>query len=174
MTAPVIHLFEDDLNESERLAREPWWEDMYRLAFPSFVSMQITPRGGWAQRGGIDRIIHLEDGTSLSIDEKVRPDIDWGDFFIEAWSNKEKKVRGWAAKDAACDYIAYVFIPSSKCYLIPFRLLRIAWAKNVKTWTVKYGRINVLNDGYTTVGVAVPIDVLMTALIDAMLVRWDR
>ena len=60
-----MHDFKSDLKWSHEQSDQPWWEEVYRAAFPDFVAMHDVRQDGWAQRGGIDRQIVLEDGTVL-------------------------------------------------------------------------------------------------------------
>lgn len=126
---------------------------------------------GWAQRGGIDRVLTLSSGKTLTVDEKVRYE-DYDDILLEAWSSIEHKRPGWIAKDLACDYIAYAFVPSRRCYLLPFQTLRAAWRANKGEWYASLRKIRADNGSYTTESVAVPIDLLMGAMNDAMRVDW--
>jgi hypothetical protein len=93
-----------------------------------------------------------------------------------------KKV-GWVRKDLACDYIAYAFIPSQRCYLLPFHTLRRAWETMGKHWhaqgCARLGGFRIAKSPnsyngqrWESLSVCVPIPVLMLALGDAMLVRW--
>ena len=174
----IVHDFEESLALSESYADAPWWEEVYRQAFPSMASMTCIRQDGWAQRGGIDRVIILRSGKSLGIDEKVRAE-DWPDILLEYWSNRERRTPGWVAKDLATDYIAYAFIPSQRCYLLPFATLRRAWKENGAEW-VALGKadadgfriVPANNRTYTTISVAVPIPQLMAALADAMVIDW--
>lgn len=167
----MLHNFEESLKKSHAQADAPWWLDVYREAFPSLQSSVNVRDDGWAQRGGIDRVLTLACGKTLGIDEKVR-EKDWPDIALEYWSDEERKIRGWVAKDLACDFIAYAFIPSATCYLLPFQNLRRAWRQNYQEWVDRYPRIEAPNSGYTTISVGVPIPILMQAISDAMLVRW--
>ena len=167
----TVHDFQKSLERSHQYADAPWWLEVYREAFPNLASAVCVRDDGWAQRGGIDRILTLTSGKTLSVDEKVR-DEDWPDILLEYWSNEGRKVPGWVAKDLACDFIAYAFVPSQTCYLLPFQTLRAAWRKNHKVWVKRHKRIEAENPGYVTVSVAVPIPVLMSALSDAMKIEW--
>lgn len=165
------HEFAKSLAWSNEFVDAPWWLDVYRKAFPNLESAVSVRDDGWAQRGGIDRVITLDSGKTLGVDEKVRKE-DWPDFCLEYWSDKDRKTRGWIAKDLACDYIAYAFVPSQTCYLLPFQTLRQAWRQNCKRWTRDHKKISAKNVGYTTVSVAVPINVVMTAMQNAMRIQW--
>ena len=158
---------------SQEQADAPWWIDVYREAFPDLASTVCVRNDGWAQRGGIDRVITLNSGKTLTVDEKVR-DKDYPDILLEYWSSKEHKTPGWVAKDLACDFIAYAFIPSATCYLLPFQTLRRAWRKHHKEWVNTYYKAEAKNKGYTTISVCVPIEILMASLNDAMKVKWTK
>lgn len=169
----MIHDFDKSLEMSAAQSEAPWWEPVYRSAFHNFACMTYVRRDGWAQRGGVDRVITLESGKTLSVDEKVRS-VDYPDILLEFWSDKARKVPGWVAKDLACDFIAYAFIPSQTCHLLPFLTLRRAWQVNGRDWVKRYGTKIAHNNGWLTESVAVPTDVLLGALADAMTVTWGR
>lgn len=168
-----IHDFRQSLEMSQAQADSPWWNDVYRNAFPDLQSAVNVRNDGWAQRGGIDRVLTLASGKTLTVDEKVR-DKDWPDFCLEYWSSVEHKTRGWIAKDLACDFIAYAFIPSATCYLLPFQTLRRAWRENANDWVRRHRKIEAKNKGYTTVSVGVPIHEVFEAMNDAMRVKWNH
>ena len=175
----TVHSFAASLNESQRHADAPWWEQAYRAAFPDLEACVSVRSDGWAQRGGIDRKLVLASGRHVTIDEKVRT-VDRQDFALEYWSDHARRVPGWVAKDLACDYIAYAFVPSGRCYLLPFHELRRAWRANRREWVrayrdpkrhIAHNREN--GRGWETHFVPVPIPVVMEALADAMLVHFD-
>lgn len=171
-----VHTFEESLARSEARADAHWWLPVYREAFPDLESAVCVRQDGWAQRGGIDRVLTLGSGKTLSVDEKVREE-DWPDILLEYWSALETKTPGWIAKGQACDLIAYAFVPSETCYLLPFQTLRRAWFVNRKDWVRSFQRVEAKNKPrngkpYTTVSVAVPINVLMRSLNDAMCIKW--
>jgi hypothetical protein len=93
----TLHDFQTSRRISERYADSPFWLDVYRAAFPSLQSAVSVRDDGWAQRGGIDRVLTLACGRTVTVDEKVR-DSDYGDILLEFWSNKERKIPGWVAK----------------------------------------------------------------------------
>lgn len=147
------------------------WEQIYRLAFPTFQQMADIRADGWAQRSGVDRLVILGSSKTLKIDEKVRRK-DRSDILLEYWSDEGNKKPGWIAKDLDCDYIAYAFLPSRRCFLLPFQPLRRAWHDNRARWVGRYFQVRAQNPGYTTVSVAVPILVLMDAIKSALVVNW--
>lgn len=173
MRTPVSHDFQECLERSQQYADAPWWEEVYRKAFVGFLAMHCIRKDGWAQRGGIDRIILLKGGKQITIDEKVR-EKDYGDILLERWSDKEKRKPGWVQKDLACDYIAYAVAPSRKCYLLPVLQLQRSWADHGHKWIAKYGTKDALNRHYTTANVPVPVDVLFAAIQDAMMIEWAQ
>lgn len=161
----MTHAFAASLEKSEDVSTRPWWEPFYRQAFPSFACMAYVGDCP-TQRDGVDRVITTATGHIYRVEEKVR-DKDYDDFFLEFWSVEERKERGWVAKDLGADFLAYVFEPSLRFYLLPFPLLRRAWAKNGPGWVKTYGARRVPNRGYTTVGVPVPIAVVLSAISEA-------
>ena len=165
------HDFVESLKKSQAQAGNPLWERVYQRAFPTLQTMADVRQDGWAQRGGIDRVLILSSGKTIHVDEKVR-DKDYGDILLEYWSDEAGRVPGWIAKDLACDFIAYAVLPSSKCYLLPFHTLRLAWQLNRRHWVEKFKRIEAQNRGYVTVSVGVPADILLSALSEAAEVSW--
>jgi len=158
-----------EFHASKQLAAEtaeaPWLGTLYRRAFHNFESMMIVRSDGWAQRGGIDRKINLKSARSVHIEEKFRFS-DYGDIFLERWSNVAKQTPGWIQQDLLADYVSYVFVPSRRMYLLPYLDLRRAWLRHGRYWIKRYGSKPVPNRGYETQGVPVPIPVLQKALID--------
>ena len=167
----TVHDFQESLARSHAEAEAPWWIEVYRRAFPGLQSAVCVRGDGWAQRGGIDRVLTLGSGKTLAVDEKVR-ERDWPDILLEYWSSVEHRKPGWIAKDLACDFLAYAFVPSQRCYLLPFPTLRRAWTVNGREWVRRYGHRDAKNHGYTTRSVPVPTAVVMAALSGAMEVSW--
>lgn len=173
----TVHDFNRSLAASHAQADAPWWEAVYREAFPTLKTTVNVRDDGWAQRGGIDRLVVLGDGTVLKVDEKVRSR-DWPDIALERWSDRDRRIAGWMQKRLTCDFVAYAFVPSGTCYLLPFQTLMRAWQTDGRAWIHKaeQGRdgfrcVLAQNNGYTTESVAVPIPVLLDAIRDAMVIR---
>jgi len=174
----MIHSFAESLALSKEHEDAPWWPKVYAKAFPGFSAMMSVRDDGWAQRGGIDRVIMLRSGRVVTVDEKVRS-CSYGDVLLERWSNRERKTPGWIQKDLACDFIAYAFIPDERCYLFPFLPLRAAWLENGRDWIAKaeagldgFRVILAQNDRYATESVAVPIPEILAAIHRAQVVDW--
>jgi hypothetical protein len=168
----TVHDFRRSLAESAKWIDAPWWSEVYHEAFPTLATMTCVREDTWAQRGGIDRVLTLTDSSVIKVDEKVRTK-DYGDVLLEYWSDEERRVPGWVAKDLACDFIAYATVPTRTCLLLPFRLLRRAWRIHHKSWVASYPRVEADNRRYTTVSVAVPTDVLCDAITNAAVVVWS-
>jgi hypothetical protein len=175
----MLHDFARSLRLSQEQASAPWWEPVYRTAFPDLAAMTYVGDCP-AQRDGVDRILVTNSGHVFQIEEKVRT-VDYPDVCLEYWSDEERRRPGWVAKDLGCDFVAYAFIPSGRCYLLPFPLLRRAWRLNAKEW-VRLGRLN--RDGFrlvearnrggwTSRSVAVPIDHVLDAIRGAALLSFS-
>jgi len=174
----MVHSFDQSLAKSHRQEDAPWWTEVYRRAFPDLRAMVNVRQDGWAQRGGIDRVLTLGSGKTLTVDEKVR-EKDYGDVLLEYWSDYERRDPGWVAKDLACDLIAYAVVPTEKCYLLPFQQLRCVWRTNGRDWVRRFKKIEALNAGrsggtYTTVSVAVPTETLLDGMRDVLCVAWSQ
>lgn len=173
-----VHNFRDSLQASHEQEDSPYWLVAYRKAFPTLASAVSVRQDGWAQRGGIDRVLTLECGRQVTIDEKVRAK-DYGDILLERWSDVRRKIDGWIVKPLACDYIAYAILPIRTCYLFPTLDLQRAWRSNGKDWMANAHRslngfryCHAVNERYVTVSVAVPKAVLFDAIRETMAVTW--
>jgi hypothetical protein len=173
----TIHGFPEKLAQSKRYANAPWWGEVYRAAFPDFLSMsEVIPDGRQAQLAGIDRVVILANGRCLLIDEKVREEV-YDDFALEFWSDKRARKRGWVASDRMCDFFAYAFAPLQTCYLLPSQALRRAWGANCRAWVSIYGtRLAFSSDcgrRWQTEFCPVPISVVLGAISEALTVTWS-
>lgn len=167
----MMHDFKQSLAFSRAQADQPFWMNVYRAAFSGLRACVDVRDDGWAQRAGIDRVLTLASGRTITVDEKVRQK-DWPDILLERWSDKARKSPGWVQKPLACDYIAYSFLPSQTCYLLPTLTLQRAWKLNGQEWIAKYGERDAQNNGYVTSSVPVPIEILLRAVADAMIIKW--
>lgn len=174
----MVHAFDTSLRWSEEFTNAPWWETVYRQAFPEFASMAAAERNTWGQKSGIDRVITLSSGKTVTVDEKVRRK-DWGDFCLEIWSDEARKVAGWLTKGQATDYLAYAFVDTRRCFLLPFLSLQRAFRERQAHWIALaewdadgYRMVRADNGRYTTVSVAVPIKEVLTAIASSSVIRW--
>jgi hypothetical protein len=171
--------FAADLAWSHGQSDQPFWEPVYRKAFPTLASCVNVPADGWQQRAGVDRVLVLSDSKTLYVDEKVRRK-DRPDIALEIYSDERAKKKGWAIKPALSDFIAYAFLPTQTCFLLPFHLMQRALRDNWVTWTsnaeqsrLGFQQVRAQNPGYTTLSIAVPIMVLLDAMSDSMVVTWS-
>jgi hypothetical protein len=165
---PRLHRFADSHALSEGYGPD-WWLPIYRRAFPTLMSAVAVQQDGWAQRGGIDRLLTLACGRIFSIDEKIRTE-DWPDVLLERWSDEARRTPGWVQKPLAADFIAYAHAPAATCALLPVPALQRAWRQHGRQWVGLYGQRRAVNPGYTSVSVPVPRGVLMQAIVEAMFV----
>ena len=163
-----MHRFAESLALSEQYGAD-WWLPLYRRAFPTLMSAVAVQHDGWAQRGGIDRLLTLACGRTYTVDEKIRTE-DWPDVLLERWSNEKAQTPGWVQKPLAADFIAYAHAPAGTCVLLPVPALQRAWRQHGRQWIGLYGQRRAQNDGYSTVSVPVPRGVLMQAIVEAMFV----
>lgn len=186
----TIHDFGESLAYSHSQASRPWWEQVYRKAFPDMASMLDLRQDGWHQRAGRDRAVILTSGRAVYIDEKVRSE-SYDDVAIEVWSVYPKggeppfkpmrgAKNGWAREPKDCDWLAYAFEPDCTCYLFPFLGVRAALEKHKRVWVDNatavangFRWIRSQNRTYDTISIAVPIWLLQDAIGDAMTIKWD-
>jgi hypothetical protein len=78
----TVHNFSDSLEKSKAQEDAAWWPVVYKKAFPGYVAAVSVRNDGWAQRGGIDRVITLKSGKTVTVDEKVRYE-SYNDILLE-------------------------------------------------------------------------------------------
>jgi len=166
----ATHDFQGQLAFSEKASDEPFWDKVYRKAFPSMVNHMLASGDVKSQRMGIDRVVLLSSGKTLYIDEKKRKEV-YDDILLEHISVDTTGSPGWMDKDLAIDYLAYAFMPTRKVYLFPWDMLRRAWLHYRREWIGKYPEIIANNGSYKTVSVAVPIGVLRSAVSNATVIE---
>jgi hypothetical protein len=185
MTTPRIERdFNEDLEWSHAQAKLPLWEETYKKAFPDFNQMTYVADDGWAQRGGIDRIVTTTGGRVWQIDEKSRRDY-WPvslphrkyfkphvtvfpDIALEFMDNDKRKTPGWIEKPMACDYLAYNILPLRQVYLLPMAQAQAVWRRYKLEWLEQFHWKESQNRGYKTLFCPVPVPVLMRAVCEAM------
>lgn len=174
-----MHTFAESLAMSDSYRDAPWWRTVYERAFGPLAGMSVVEDGGaWGQQSGIDRIVTLPSSRTVTVDEKVRTRA-WPDFALERWSNKARKIPGWIQKPLACDYIAYAFVETQVCYLLPTLDLQRAWMLHGQNWIAAaeqeadgFRMVHAENRRYVTECVAVPIDTVLSAIRSGFLVSW--
>lgn len=153
--------FRTDLEYSLDLRYDEQFNEFYRSVFPKVDHIEIC-EDMERQHKGIDKVIHFENGNTITIDEKNRRK-DWGDILLELWKNKQRRRPGWLFY-SQCDYIAYAIPSANKLYLLPTSLLQAAWKRNRKQWLAKYKKQEAMNDGYVTVNIPIPTKVLLDSI----------
>lgn len=152
---------------------EPFWNDVYKKAFPNMTNhMRGQQKKCRSQEVGVDRIIYLENGKTVTVDEKIRSEV-YNDILLEYISNDTKNTPGWMEKDLTIDYLAYAFLPILTAYLFDWRMLKRAWNFHKEKWKNKYFNPKAPNNGYITISVAVPIDDLRNACSIAAIIKLD-
>lgn len=162
----MIHDFRERLAWSEAGGDEPFWRAVYAKAFPDMVNCMPCPGDTVSQRMGIDRVVLLSSGKTISIDEKKRART-YDDILLEYVANDVTGAPGWIEKPLAIDYLAYAFMPTQECFLFPWDLLQRAWLQYKPAWLATYGTRRAPNRGYGTLNVPVPRRVLRAAVARA-------
>lgn len=168
----VTHSFTERLAWGERDSDEAFWTSVYKKAFPGMVTHALASGDVPTQRMGIDRLVLLSNGRTLYIDEKKRAR-EYPDILLEYVSVDTTGAPGWMEKDLAIDYLAYAFMQSGRCYLFSWPLLRRTWFNYREKWLLQYPIIKAKNDGYNTLSVAIPTELLRRAVSAAALLQVD-
>ncbi|MBT9173486.1 MAG: hypothetical protein DDT21_01887 [Syntrophomonadaceae bacterium] len=170
----MSHDFKQQLAWSEAQGHEPFWDAVYRKAFPDIVNHLLCSGDTVGQRNGVDRIVYLRNDKILRIDEKKRVK-DYPDILLEYVSVDTTGAPGWIEKDLTIDYLAYAFMPSKTCYLFDWLMLKRAWRKYGEEWKAKYKPpVVAKNITYNTVSVAVPIVILRQAISTAAVIDVSK
>jgi len=172
------HDFADSLQFSHDCQDAPWWEVSYRQFFPTFQTMINVRQDGPRQRQGIDRLVILNGGRNIPIDEKARRKA-YPDIALETVSDLERGAPGWVRKDLLCEFISYAKIPARRCWLLPTVPLQTAYSKYGREWERRYGTIIAHNldrrsgRRWRTQSVLVPDDVLFNCLKNVLCASWN-
>ena len=165
-----IHDFNEQLKWSETASDEPFWDAIYRKAFPNMLWHRLCSGDTIGQRRGVDRLIYLSNDRVLRIDEKKRA-TEYNDILLEYVSVDTTGAPGWIEKDLAIDYLAYAFMQSQRVYLFDWLMLRRSWLRYKSEWLEKYKIPPAKNNGYNTLSVAVPIKELRQVVCSAFLIQ---
>jgi len=168
-----LNRFKEQLAWSAEKSYEGFWNAVYKKAFPNLVKTELCLEDMEAQALGIDRLIHLDNGRIVKVDEKKRSK-DYGDILLEYVSNDRTGSPGWVKKNLAIDYIAYAIVPASRCYLFDWLMLRRAWDFYEEVWKEKYETKSARNPNYNTLSLAVPTRVLMNAVAMSSVINVSR
>ncbi len=158
-----VHDFHERLAFSEEAGHEDFWQKIYTKAFPDMIFAKLCTGKCQGQFLGIDRVIQLQSGKTLYIDEKKRED-NYGDIALEHIANDTTGAPGWIKKDLSIDYLAYAIMPTETVYLMPWEMLRRVWNRFGEEWIEKYFNPVAKNRNYNTISVAIPTDLLLSKL----------
>jgi len=161
--------FKEDLIYSLEENYNDTIDSFYYNKFPHLKNIIIVEDLN-LQKRGIDKILVLDSGKEIMVDEKKRRK-DYGDILLEEYSNFEKKKKGWLARDKYTDYITYIITESNTIYLLPFLILQIVWIKNYTKWLNKYGRKFAPNIGYKTSNIPIPTNILLDEIKKQMVCK---
>lgn len=168
-----LNEFHVDLKYSQDKTEDQIINDFYRKFFPNMKEVKATSNFNLtAQKSGIDKIITLNNGKEIKIEEKKRR-TDYGDILLEEWSvfrNGKGEKKGWTGDPKkVSDYIIYIILP--KIYIFPYDMLQLAWRTNYKLWLNKakneedgFRYVEAPNPGYITTNIAVPTNILFEAI----------
>lgn len=167
----VMNIFSECLEISQNGRAESFWIEVYKKTFPNMTNcMQGKKEYSKSQEYGVDRIIYLENGKCLTIDEKCRTK-NYPDIALEYISNDKKNTPGWMEKDLSIDYLAYAFLPIKRAYIFDWRMLKRVWNKFKIEWLNKYFIAKAENEYYYTLSVCVPIDELKKQCSNAIIIQ---
>ena len=165
-----VNDFKAQNNRSHSEEATRFWFSIYNQLFINMVCWMTPSQRCNAQFMGIDRVILLDNGKSICIDEKLR-EREYPDILFEYISNDVTGTRGWMDKDLSIDYLAYGFINSKKAYIFDWRVLKRVWSIYKKRWIVNYPTKKALNKGYSTLSVAVPIKEVLLRYQGAIFIK---
>lgn len=165
-----INNFEENLAFSHNAGEEPFWDAVYKKAFPDMENHMLCTKKCQGQYLGIDRIIQLTSGKTVYIDEKKRQ-TEYSDILLEYISNDKTGSAGWMEKELQIDFLAYAFMKSQRVYLFPWLILRRVWKRFGNEWKSKYHLPPARNAHYNTLNVAVPTKELLDCVKNAMIIQ---
>ena len=165
-----MHRFSNSLNWEQKTSRS----NMVARGYAQMVYPEVIVDTFWCQNGrqhqGLDKILTLENGGQITIEEKFRRK-SYSDIALETWSNLESQVQGWCVKEIMSDIVTYWIVPRRKFYVLPSQQLRRALSENRSQWEncaesrVRGFRFaDAPNEGYTTRSICVPLHVLKNYL----------
>ena len=164
-TAPKkLNNYREDIQFSTSLAAD--LDRFYLAWFPGAVKVEHVEDLAM-QKKGIDKLVYLEDGRVIKLEEKLRRK-NWSDVLLETQSRNGKP--GWL-QTCRADYLAYVFEPSGTVYLLPVLLLQMAWRIFGPQWVKEFGikrAVNATLGGYVSVNIPVPRKRLVVDIIRSM------
>lgn len=167
----TVHNFKQSLEAANADDVEEFLDRNYREFFPHMVGSLKNDRNNLGQHLGIDRLILLNNGSTIRCEEKVRAN-NYGDFLFEYQHRYAdgKVVEGWAQKDLLTDFFIYCVPKDCVFWAMPWALLKGVWLRNGEAWRRRAPKI-ADNGKFKTVSYAVGLDELKRALVEQMFFR---
>jgi hypothetical protein len=154
--------FKQHLDFAEDLAKAAAFDDIYfriwgkQIAEIKTVSYEEDPE---LQLKGVDKIVRLESGKEIYIDEKLRH--KWyKDICIEEYSDYDAKKGGWLADGKLTDWVAYGVVEAGVVFFMPYPILKATVRTHYRKYLDTYGRKFAENKTYRTSFIPVPVKVL--------------
>ena len=154
-----------DWKESRAEARK--FDDVlergWARAFPGVERFERTPDGSDLQRAQVDRILHMRDGRTIQVEEKVRLNRAFEDDIlleVEHVHEDGRREPGWISRRADCEYYGFLFMPSQAFVVVPSQMLQAYWREQVanrKDNSRNFMFIEAKNRGYKTRCAIVPL-----------------
>lgn len=167
----TVHDFRHSLNLSLLPKYRTRFRCVYERRWPEdYPTFAWTDNDPAKQARGIDVEFTNFAGRVFGIDEKIRPlnpkyTLERCDFLCEVLSDEDRNSPGWVIDSTKqTDYVAYAIERVSRCWILPYPVLRRVATRMVPEWTARYGTCVALNDGWKTLSVPVPWRVLCDAL----------
>ena len=161
-----MNYFSKDFAWSNSEAVRLFWQGIYKAAFGALDTIELVV-DKQEQKKGVDVIVYLPDGQAIKVEEKIRRK-NWDDIVLEVWSDKKRKIPGWAVKEQEANILAYGFFQGKYAHLFERQKLRTVFIENGRTWAKEFGTITAHNQGYDTVSIPVPIRVLQETMGKSM------
>lgn len=150
------HEFLSDVKISLELDSNKKFDSYYKNAFPNLKEIAIEENLD-LQKKGYDKIITLQNGKKIFVEEKVRY-TKYKDILFEYISNSKTGATGWCEKDIYADFIAYIFVDKKiEFHLFPAQNFLRVWKDNKKFWLEKYGYKIARNVDYCSYFCCVPV-----------------
>ena len=177
MTQKKVYEFKKDLATSQAEQAAAGWYKIYELMFRDFNNMaEVKDRALQAKQ--VDRILLLDNGAELRIEEKVDK-YDNQRIALEMWADTEHSRAGWLSKPSLAHWIAYKKVALGECLFLPPNALKNAYMANKEKWgekanleieDFKVGRAQ--NKGYSSINLLVPIKELLKTVKEARLIKY--
>lgn len=129
-----LHNFYEDNKGSVKYSDEAdkAYHRLYRGHIRNIEFMDFsTEKGKKAQLEGIDKILYLDDGREIKVDEKTHA-VSYG-ITMEFWSNVERKTPGWLFTSTA-DYIAQIEPRKDEIIYISMNTMRDFVRAHITEW----------------------------------------